>query len=167
MLIAQTIYSWGTAHLPVVIGIGVAIAVLVALFLLSRRRGSLHPVAAPLTVPKAEQSAQWSPPEQSFADRRGALRRDGKPVKVQLASPVFRNGVSEGFVTDRSTGGLRITMREAIAPGNSVQVRAMNAPNNVGFIMLIVRSCHKQDDYFEMGCEFEHTPPWSVLLLFG
>ena len=36
-----------------------------------------------------------------------------------------------------------------------------------GFVTVIVRSCRKNGDHYDAGCEFEKTPPWNVLLLFG
>jgi len=86
---------------------------------------------------------------------------------VLLSSPTFRNGVNDGFVVDRSTGGLRVISNTAMPPGSTIQVRAANAPDNVGFVTIIVRSCKKEDDHFVLGTEFEKTPPWNVLLLFG
>jgi hypothetical protein len=58
-------------------------------------------------------------------------------------------------------------MSIAMAPGSTMQVRAVNAPDTVGFVTVIIRSCRKNTDFFELGCEFEKTPPWNVLLLFG
>ena len=89
------------------------------------------------------------------------------PVPVILASPTFRNGVSDGLVVDRSTGGLKIIMRMAMVPGSLMQARAANAPDTVGFVGLVIRSCRPDGDQYLVGCEFEKTPPWNVLLLFG
>jgi hypothetical protein len=163
--------TWVVANLPFVVGGGVAVVVLTVMVLTHRRRGGIDPgkltaAASPHSV-DAEKAENWAPPEQSYADRRGAKRREGAPVRVTLASSTFRNGVDEGYVIDRSTGGLRIAMQNAIAPGSTLQVRAVNAPDNVGFVTVIVRSCRKNNDYYEVGCEFDKTPPWSVLLLFG
>jgi hypothetical protein len=58
-------------------------------------------------------------------------------------------------------------MQAVIAPGTTLQVKAVNAPDTIGFVTVIVRSCRKNGDHFEVGCEFEKTPPWNVLLLFG
>jgi hypothetical protein len=167
----DVVSEWAAANLPVVIGGGVAVVVLTLLFFLNRRRVAARrfdqlPEHVP-TVLADEKAAKWAPPEQSYADRRGALRREGKPVRVLLSSPTFRNGVTDGYVLDRSTGGLRVAMATAIAPGSTMQIRAVNAPDTVGFVVLIVRSCRKNGDFFEAGCEFEKTPPWNVLLLFG
>ena len=155
---------------PIAVGAGVAILVLTALFIQHRRRREIDPesLATPTPAPvKEEKALSWAPPEQSYADRRGSVRREGGPVRVVLSSPTFRNGVNDGFVVDRSTGGLRIVMQAAIAPGSTLLVRAANAPDNISFVTVIVRSCRKNGDHYEVGCEFEKTPPWNVLLLFG
>ncbi len=174
MLFAQYLDAARTVaaeNLPVVSG-GV-VAVLVLTYLYFRRRRiplELDPAAVATHAPRAvdeEKVATWAPPEQSYADRRGTVRRDGAPVRVLLSSTTFRNGVNDGYVVDRSTGGLRILIQTALAPGSTLQVKAVNAPDTVGFVTLLVRSCRKTGDHFELGCEFEKTPPWNVLLLFG
>jgi hypothetical protein len=172
-----TVKDAAAANLPV--AVGGAVAVIVLLFLginsLARRRAGNEPFTLPEAAgttgptgkPADEKALNWAPPEQSYADRRGAVRRDGPPVRVVLSSPTFRNGVADGFVTDRSTGGLRLAVPTAVAPGSTLGVRAVNAPDTIGFVSVIIRSCRKNGDHFEVGCEFEKTPPWNVLLLFG
>ena len=166
-------------NLPVVVG--GAVAVIALLWLLAsaarRGRGSLEvsmllrhaagqPAAGPAD-PAAGKSLNWAPPEASYADRRSTVRREGTPVRVLLASPTFRGGSADGFVVDRSTGGLRLAVSGAIAPGTIVQVKAANAPETIGYVSVVVRSCRRAADYYEAGCEFDRTPPWNVLLLFG
>jgi hypothetical protein len=172
--VCDEVAIWVAGNLPITVGGGVAILVLTLLFFANRKRRAQSVdqlVAATAngsgSVLNEEKALNWAPPEQSYADRREAVRREGAPVRVVLASPTFRNGVSDGIVLDRSTGGLRIAMSVAMAPGSSMQVRALNAPDTVGFVTIIVRSCRKNTDFYEIGCEFEKTPPWNVLLLFG
>ena len=169
MLFAQFLES--AENLPIISGGVVAILVLTYLFFRRRKSGlDLDPasIAAPSSrVVDEEKVATWAPPEQSYADRRGTVRRDGAPVRVLLSSTSFRNGVNDGYVVDRSTGGLKVLIQSAMAPGSTMQVRAANAPDTIGFVTLSVRSCRKHTDHFELGCEFEKTPPWNVLLLFG
>src|SRR5262245_39387626 len=176
MLLAEFLQSareLAADNLPIATGGVVAGLVLTALTVMGLRRrksAGLDPSGLPATAaspPLDEKALNWAPPEQSYADRRGSSRRDGPPVRVLLSSTTFRNGVTDGFVLDRSTGGLRIAMPTAIAPGSTMQVRAVNAPDTVGFVTVIIRSCRKNGDFFEIGCEFEKTPPWNVLLLFG
>jgi hypothetical protein len=170
MQFLETARAFGSENLPIVAG-GLAAAFVLAYLLFGRRKAP--PVFDPVITTSSnrvvddEKAATWAPPEQSYADRRGAVRRDGAPVRVLLSSTTFRNGVNDGFVVDRSTGGLRILIQSAMAPGSTLQVRAVNAPDNVGFVTVLVRSCRKNGDHYELGCEFEKTPPWNVLLLFG
>ncbi len=103
----------------------------------------------------------------SASDRRNSVRRDGPPVEVVISSPVFPNGDSQGYVLDRSTGGLRLALAVATAPGSTLQVRARHAPETTPWVTVIVRSCKPIEKHFELGCEFDKTPPWNVLLLFG
>lgn len=162
-----------TDNLAVVVGVVAALIALGSLVVMSRRRKRFNfadLVAAGTADGQAtsqKKALSWEPPEQSYADRRGSARREGAPVRVTLSAPSFRNSTSDGFVVDRSTGGLRIAMQTAMAPGSTMQVRAVNAPDNIGFVTVIVRNCKKSGDFFEIGCEFEKTPPWNVLLLFG
>ena len=171
--------AWATANLAILIGGVVAIIVLTAICIITRQRrltemerlAAAATAAASSTTPSGpltgEKALQWEPPEHSYADRRGAVRREGSVVRVKLVAPPFRNGVGEGFVLDRSTGGLRIAVTTPLEPGITVQVRATNAPETVDFVGVLVRSCRKSGEFYELGCEFEKTPPWNVLLLFG
>jgi hypothetical protein len=164
--------TFAADNLPILSGGIVAVLVLTYLFTKKRRPEPGLDLEAAASAPSSRvleeiKAATWAPPEQSYADRRGAVRRDGAPVRVLLSSSTFRNGVNDGYVVDRSTGGLRILIQTAIAPGSTLQVKAINAPDTVGFVTVIVRSCRKNAEHFELGCEFEKTPPWNVLLLFG
>ena len=162
-------------NLAIVVGVAVALSILIGWFLMGRRRrrydfASIVAASGPANLMNGtdqQKALSWAPPEQSYADRRGSARRGGAPVRVTLSAPSFRNSVTDGFVVDRSTGGLRIATQSAMAPGSTMQVRAVNAPDNIGFVTVIVRNCKKSGDFFEIGCEFEKTPPWNVLLLFG
>lgn len=112
-------------------------------------------------------SSEWDLPQSSYSERRGSARREGAPVKVVLSSPTFKNGVTNGYVIDRSKGGLRIALQTGFAPGGSIMVRATNAPDTIPWVTVIVRSCQLNGKHYELGCEFDKTPPWNVLLLFG
>jgi hypothetical protein len=164
--------AWVTANLPIAVGGAVAVTVLTFLAVNAAfRRRPFEPeklaTAGGPTKPINEKALNWDKPEQSYADRRGSVRREGQPVRVVLSASTLRNGVADGYVIDRSTGGLKIVAQVAVAPGSTLQVRAADAPDTIGFVTVIVRSCRKADDHFELGCEFEKTPPWNVLLLFG
>jgi hypothetical protein len=145
----ESIKLWAAGHLP--LAVGGCVAALVLLFLAlnaatARRRRELDPAKLALANASpvvAEKALSWAPPEQSYADRRGAVRREGQPVRVLLSAATFRGGAGDGYVIDRSTGGLKLATQSAVPPGSTVQVRAVDAPDTIGFVTLIVRSCRK------------------------
>ena len=148
--------------LPTCVGLSVG---LVLLLLFAGKKAKRRRLAAPSA---GVRSSQWTMPVPSFADRRTSTRREGdNPVKVTLASAAFKSGSHPGFVLDRSTGGLRLASSTGMPIGSSVQVRAANAPDETPWVTVIVRSCKPSGKGYEMGCEFDKTPPWNVLLLFG
>jgi len=140
-----------------------ATALMVTLLLVNRRREG-----SGLKLPKLKKPGDSSEAVgASAADRRNSLRRDGAAVEVVVMSPAFKGGSAPGYVVDRSTGGLRLALSTGMAAGTALQVKAKHAPDNTPFVTVLVRSCRPNDDHFELGCEFEKTPPWNVLLLFG
>ncbi len=143
--------------------VGSAVSLGTLWLVLRRRRGPRASLAAPAGRP----SGDWDEHEESFANRRASVRRDGVPVQIVLTSPTLRSGQDDGYVLDRSTGGLRVAVNAAIPAGTVLQVRAGNAPDTVPWVTILVRSCRDAGPHYELGCEFERTPPWNVLLLFG
>ncbi len=146
---------------PIAVGSAVSLG---TLWLVKRRRA---PRATALAAPATRPAGDWEEHEESFANRRASVRRDGVPVQIVLTSPTLRSGQSDGYVLDRSTGGLRVAVTAAIPAGTVLQVRAGNAPDTVPWVTILVRSCRDAGPHYELGCEFERTPPWNILLLFG
>lgn len=151
-------------YLPFVLPalIVLATALIVVLLVVSRKpEGGLKP-------PKLKKAPEASEVvSATAADRRNSLRRDGPAVEVVVMSTAFKAGAAGGYVLDRSTGGMRLALATGMASGSALQVRAKHAPDTTPWVTVIVRSCRANDDHYELGCEFEKTPPWNVLLLFG
>ncbi|MBL8797903.1 MAG: PilZ domain-containing protein [Planctomycetia bacterium] len=104
----------------------------------------------------------------SKMDRRAALRRGGNPIAVLISDADSKAKPSFGYVLDRSTGGLCLSVAAPIPEGTFLTVRTNNAPQTVPWIKVEVRNCRSVGDKeWELGCKFDKTPPWSVLLLFG
>ncbi|MGL4422483.1 MAG: PilZ domain-containing protein [Gemmataceae bacterium] len=149
------------SYLPYAVGTGVATTLALVLWTRSQRRHGQHAATA-VTTP-----ASWDEHDIAATDRRTSVRREGAPVRVLVAAAAFRDETAEGWVLDRSTGGMRLAVYTRIEPGSTVQVLAENAPDATPWTTLIIRSCKPMNDHYELGCEFEQTPPWNVLLLFG
>ena len=148
--------------LPAAAVLGVVLAG--SLLLLGRKKIK----ALPIPKPEKKHSSQWAMQTgSSLSDRRTSLRRDGAAIEIMVTSPMLNDGKTNGYVLDRSTGGLRIALADGIAPGSSMQVRARHAPEATPWVTVIVRSCRQSESHFELGVEFDKTPPWNVLLLFG
>jgi hypothetical protein len=151
-------------YFPIIVGCLVGLAILVVLRLYGSNTDK-ELIALERRLRIANQTMIES--VETVGDRRENLRREGAPVKVHLSSPSFKKKTNYGYVVDRSTGGLRIAMTMAMAPGSSLMIKADNAPETTPWVSVIVRNCRNAGQHFELGCEFEQTPPWSVLLLFG
>lgn len=104
----------------------------------------------------------------SKMDRRQALRRGGNPVQVLISDADAKAEPINGYVLDRSTGGLCLSVGEPIEEGTILTVRTTNAPVTTPWVKIEVRNCRPiSSSEWEIGCKFDKTPPWSVLLLFG
>lgn len=151
-------------YLPLAVGCGVGLLALTIFSMRPRKQPREAGASVSLLRPAGGDPAE---DDVSLANRRGTHRREGAPVKVLLSSPAFRNKTNSGYVVDRSTGGLRIAISTELAPGSAVQVKAEHAPETTPWVTVIVRNCRHAGQHYELGCEFDQTPPWNVLLLFG
>jgi hypothetical protein len=103
----------------------------------------------------------------AFGDRRMSHRRPGGSVPLLLSPSAYGLGGRAGVVLDRSTGGLRIASDVEVRSGQRLHVMAEVAPPGTPWVPVTVRNCTTERDRFVLGCQFETTPPWNVLLLFG
>ena len=162
--IAPLFADWQTV-LPIAIGGGVACIVLSILAWKYRPRKKKRFFDPPIIHKVWDET--WSPPQTTGADRRTTMRRDGQPVPVYLNSAAFEKQTEPAYVIDRSKGGLKIISAKPLPAGSTMQIRAENAPDNIPWLTMIVRSCREMGIRYELGCEFEQPPPWNILLLFG
>lgn len=109
------------------------------------------------------------PPRESTAkaNRRVSDRRRGKPKKVYLADPATGALLGTCWVIDRSRSGLGLIVRHSLAEGAVLQVKAVDAPDDVEWTPIEVRNCRPRGSKWMVGCRFTTPLPWSVLLLFG
>jgi hypothetical protein len=105
-----------------------------------------------------------NPPQ---AERRSSLRRPGNPVAVLVANATGSTKTWDGWVLDRSRGGLRLAVRKPMAVGTLLQVRTTHDPECAPWVQLRVKQCRQRDKVWVLGCQFVQMPPLNVLLLFG
>ncbi len=100
-------------------------------------------------------------------DRRRALRRQGKPVRVLVSDPAGGEEPLVCWVVNRSRGGLGLVAPRPLAVGSLFGVRAAHAPDDVEPSQVQVRNCRRKGRRWLVGCRFTEDLPWRILLLFG
>lgn len=108
---------------------------------------------------------QRSKPEQD--NRRDAVRREGQLLEVFLIKRGSQEQPFRGWVFDRSAGGLGITVPQEIPVGTWLRVLPVKVPRKTPWVTVKVRNCRAGEEGWEIGCQFQVTPPWPVLALFG
>lgn len=148
--------------LPLLIGVGVGVAAILVIRPLVSRSG-------PVPQPQDKAAKQEFDPFSigSPSEQRKAYRRGGHPVEVLYSLPDRKKQPFQGWVVDRSVGGLCLTVNQEFAEGTVLAVIPANAPPMTPWVEVEVRSCRAIDGQMELGCKFVKTPPWSILLLFG
>jgi hypothetical protein len=99
-------------------------------------------------------------------DRRRAPRRKGNSVEVYLSDGAG-GAPLDGWVVDRSVGGLCLLVAKPVAAGTVLKVRARRAPESIPWAAIEVRTCRPEGGDWELNCGFAETPSWNVLLHFG
>ena len=98
-------------------------------------------------------------------DRRKVPRRRGNLIDVQLCrgdeAPI------RGYVLDRSQGGLRVLLDQAVAEGKGWKIRPTTSDQTTPWTEVTIRSCRRQGAQYAVGCQFDQMPNWGLMLQFG
>lgn len=100
-------------------------------------------------------------------ERRVAHRRRGSSVGVMIADPEQKQPEREGWVLDRSLGGLGLFSDVEMAAGTLIRVKPEHAPALTPWTDVEVKECKPHETGYHLCCAFVKTPPYSILLLFG
>jgi hypothetical protein len=149
--------------LPLVIGLGVGFCAVAML-----RSFLVKPDAYVPPEEKKKPDPGYDPfQEGSRSDQRRSFRRGGHPVPVLFAPPERKDMPNEGWVIDRSMGGMCLGVPVEVSVGTIISLLPANAPPMTPWVDVAVRSCRTVDGQVELGVQFVKVPPWSILLLFG
>jgi len=142
--------------------VGVAftsLTALVGLFFLRRR----HSAAPPKNLTPQDPFLEGSPSE-----RRYSARRPGKQIRVYISNENAESPPEEGWIVDRSLGGLCLLFDREVKECALLTVRAADVPVDSPWVQVQVKRCWPGgDNRWELGCEFVRNPSWSTLLQFG
>lgn len=105
------------------------------------------------------------------ANGRGERRRHSRSnrlVKVRYALADESIPPVDAWVADCSLGGICLQIHNEYAPGTQLLVRPASAPANLPWIGVEVTNCRRGEGatIWELGCQFQHTPSYSTILLF-
>lgn len=123
-------------------------------------------VANTLVNPSDDRQDHWMLTSEQANDRRRTARRFGNPTPIRVRTSPGAEP-HEGIVVDRTSRGLCFASERRYEVGNALFVLAVAAMPDIPSVAVTVRNCRERDGYFLIGCQFDHSPPWAVLLLFG
>jgi len=103
----------------------------------------------------------------SASERRTASRRMGRHVRIYVSDAAAEATPVEGWVLDRSLGGLCISLGRQMPPDTILSIRAYNASDTIPWAQVRVLRCESQGNHFQLGCQFIRTPPFNAMMLFG
>jgi hypothetical protein len=99
-------------------------------------------------------------------ERRAVPRRAGNAIGVLIAEKPPEPAL-QGWVMNRSTGGLALLVTQPLKEGLLVHVRPQTPQGSPPWIAMEVRNCHAEAGDWIVNCQFLKTPEYSTLLLFG
>lgn len=156
--------SWEIGVLAGALVVGLSV---IALLFRRPKRTAFEKIAVSLERAPSLDLTAGQPALPGGQDRRANIRRQGNQVSVLLSDIRAQSKPHDGIVIDRSTGGLKIACMSELPAGTVLSIRTANAPDDIPWVQIQVRSCVTQDGYYDLGCRFLEQPSWNVLLLFG
>ncbi|OAI55116.1 hypothetical protein AYO44_02970 [Planctomycetaceae bacterium SCGC AG-212-F19] len=147
---------------------------------LSRKLGLLENNAVATTPPPRRDSKQvpvrrdskqlpiaTANDDEPGSEQRTAVRRKGNPVPVLLSNDGATIEPFQGWVLDRSTGGLRILVDQPVGVGTVLSVRPSKTHGSFPWIQIKVRSCKPERTSYAIGVQFVVKPAWGEMQAFG
>ena len=98
---------------------------------------------------------------------RAAPRRKGNPVPVMISNAGGTMDSFQGWVLDRSSGGLRVLVDQPVTVGTQLSVKPSKAHAGFPWIPIEIRSCQPERSSYALGVQFVEKPSWNELQAFG
>ncbi len=121
---------------------------------------------APPPPAPAETSPPDPPPYSKVRERRPA-RHPGSQVAVLIADALGQEPPYRGIVIDRSVGGVRLGVDQAVEVGTVLRIRPAHAPPMVPWTPVEVKHQRRAAGGWVLTCQFVQPPPSTVLWMFG
>ncbi len=159
-MFAAELPSWVMWTLPAValgsVGLGVVVG---------RRLSSQRPTATSELPPSPEGQGDEEDDSQ-WVERRSSPRHKVRQVKVLLSDATAQAAPFEGWLLNRSLGGLGLSVPRSVDAGTILSVRQALGNEVTPWVRVEVRYCRMERGRWTLGCKFvEHLP--SNSLVFG
>jgi hypothetical protein len=102
----------------------------------------------------------------AFTEHRQATRRWGEPVQVFLEVGLPGSEALRGWIMNRSSGGLGLSVPQPVEERTIVRVRTVTAPSAVPWVEAEVINCQPQAGRWFLHCRYAAPPPSEAVLLF-
>jgi hypothetical protein len=165
---------WEEGFVDWAIGMAMIVGLVVALvafifgwLFINRRRARLRQLAG-----HSGELKEVTSPEDAFRygmgmARRKSVRLSGNQIPVHVSPDGTLESAWEGWILDRSQGGLRLQVPEPIPIGVVLHVRCLTGSEGLPWAEMQVKHTHEKDQAWEIGCQFLNDPPREVLQSFG
>jgi hypothetical protein len=133
---------------------------------------SSRPAAAKVSANQATADEESSPTSSESPTAKADNERRSWPRRKRALQVVLQDtgGESDPFpawVMDRSLGGLGLSVDQPLEEGTMLRVRRRNAPPDVPWVEIQVKSVRIKETTWEVGCQFTRSLTFDVLMQFG
>lgn len=148
--------------------ITLCIGICVSFLALSFVERILRPAKAPAPEPVKNKNKNTAEFRQQAdpSNRRMTERRSGNAIKILLTDQAMKSTYEQGWVVDRSLGGLRLAVRNEESPGVILSVRVAEQ-GSMPWIEVRVIHCMPSKNGYEIGCEFIRPTHSNWHMMFG
>lgn len=144
-------------------GIVTLLLALAAVLLVRRSRR----MAAPALLGRPGSTPTAVDAKPAATERRRSPRRWGLPIEVLITDAHARAEPVKGWIINRSTGGICLSVVDEGPVGAILSVRPTHAPPDTPWTQVEVRNCHFHIQRWQLGCQFCTQVPLEVMVLFG
>jgi hypothetical protein len=96
-------------------------------------------------------------------ERRSCARRQGDAVLVVVAGASGNKGTAQGWVVDRSLGGLGLAVPMRLHAGDRLHVRRAQGGTSSTWVQLHIKHCRRQEKSWLLGGELAGASCSSLL----
>ncbi len=130
-------------------------------------RGMRRRIGTTLPTNDTRSAAPKPAQPHAIAERRQTTRRMVTPVFVSLRRSQAQSETIEGLLLNASSGGVGLSLPQAISAGTIFEIRLTNAAPSVPWVPVEVTYCVPISSRWKIGCRFLEKLSVEVQLLFS